>query len=210
MDRTTLQKTLASLKAKQAQVRDAWRKTGNPALLQFLVDIMPRVVGAERCGIFILDPGADQVWLHCGTGLAEKQVKVPAEDSLVGRVISQGEALCETDMDNLVGAHGVVDMQTGFVTRSALCVPVKGVRRQQVLGAIEILNKRGGGGFGADDQALLERLARVLQLNIENIFLRQELSRMGEEIERRIGQLEQRLAAGSGLPGNGDESGGEA
>ncbi len=193
MEKSAIEKTLTTLKSKRAQVSEAWQKTGNPALLQFLVDAMPRVVGAERCSIFILDPADGQVWLHCGTGLAEKQVTVPAQDSLVGRVISHGEALCETDMDNLVGAHGVVDMQTGFVTRSALCVPVKGIRQQQVTGAIEVLNKKGAAGFGSEDRAVLERLASVLQLNIENIFLRQELSKISEEIDRRIGQLETRL-----------------
>ncbi len=193
MEKSAIEKTLTALKSKRLQVDEAWKKTGNPALLQFLVDIMPRVVGAERCSIFILDPDDGRVWLHCGTGLMEKQVTVPAQDSLVGRVISQGEALYETDMDNLVGAHGVVDMQTGFVTRSALCVPVKGIKQQRVTGAIEVLNKKGAASFDDDDQVVLERLATVLQMNVENIFLRQELSKIAEEIERRIGLLEARL-----------------
>lgn len=196
MEKSAIEKTLTTLKSKRVQVNEAWKKTGNPALLQFLVDTMPRVVGAERCSIFILDPDDGRVWLHCGTGLMEKQVTVPAHDSLVGRVISQGETLCETDMDNLVGTHGVVDMQTGFVTRSALCVPVKGIKQQRVTGAIEVLNKKGAVSFDDDDQAMLERLAMVLQMNIENIFLRQELSRISEEIERRIGLLEARLHGG--------------
>lgn len=194
MEKSAIEKTLSILKSKKTQVSEAWQKTGNPALLQFLVNVMPRVVNAERCSIFILDPADDQIWLHCGTGLAEKAVTVPARDSLVGRVISQGEALCETEMDNLVGAHGVVDMQTGFVTRSALCVPVKGIKQQRVIGAIQVLNKKGASGFDAEDQSMLEQLAAVLQINIENIFLRQELAKISEEIEQRIGQLEARLA----------------
>jgi len=193
MQKNLLEHKLQALRIKQEKVNRVWRKTGNKELLQFFVDIMPRVLHAERCSIFVLDPENENIWLQCGTGLSEKQVTVPQRDSLVGQVISTGECRQETDMDMLVGSHGIVDMQTGFVTRSALCVPVHGISQERVTGAVQVLNKLGGKSFDDDDRALLERLARQLQLNIENIFLRQELAIISTEMNDKIALLESRL-----------------
>ncbi len=193
MEKNLLENKLQALRIKQEKVNRVWRKTGNKELLQFFVDMMPKLLQAERCSIFILDPENENIWLQCGTGLAEKQVTVPQRDSLVGQVISTGEYRQETDMDMLVGSHGVVDMQTGFVTRSALCVPVHGISQDRVTGAVQVLNKLGGKAFDDEDRAILERLARLLQLNIENIFLRQELAIISTEMNDKIALLESRL-----------------
>lgn len=200
MERDVIEKALATLKARQARVDAALNKAGNRGLLEFFVEILPRALNVERCSIFIFDPSAGHVWLECGTGLRQRQVSVPKGDSLVGRVIASGEHQIETDMDNLVGPHGVVDMQTGFVTRNALCVPVYGVSRERVTGAIEVLNKRGG-VFSDEDVTLLKRAAQQLQMNIENIFLRQELSRLSATMDKKIRLLERRLA-GEPIAGN--------
>jgi len=192
MEKNLLENKLQALRIKQEKVNRVWRKTGNKELLQFFVDMMPKLLQAERCSIFILDPENENIWLQCGTGLAEKQVTVPQRDSLVGQVISTGEYRQETDMDMLVGSHGVVDMQTGFVTRSALCVPVHGISQDRVTGAVQVLNKLGGKAFDDEDRAILERLARLLQLNIENIFLRQELAIISTEMNDKIALLEER------------------
>jgi len=193
MEKDLLEEKLQELRKKQEKISRVWRKTGNKELLQFFVDTMPKVLSAERCSIFILDPENKNVWLQCGTRLTEKQVTVPKHDSLVGRVISTGECEFETDMDTLVGSHGVVDMQTGFVTRSALCVPVHGITQDKVTGAIQVLNKLGGKSFGDEDRIILERLSRLLQLNIENIYLRQELAIISSEMNAKIALLEESL-----------------
>ncbi len=175
----------------------AWKKrAGNKELLQFFVDIIPRALGTERCSIFILDPVNDDVWVQCGTGLSEKAVTVPKSGSLVGQVVSTGQIIIEEDMQSHVGAHDLVAMKTGFITRNAMCVPVHGVTTKRVTGAIQILNKKDGFKFSTFDRTTLEKLAFLLQMNIENIFLRQELSRVSLELKKQIELLEKRLKEG--------------
>jgi adenylate cyclase len=147
---------------------------------------------AERCSIFILDPVDEKAWLQCGTGLTEKQLQVPTKNSIVGRVISSGKLVMEDDLEDQVGAHDIVAVKTGFVTRNALCVPVNGVTTKKVVGAIQMLNKRHG-MFTDDDRETLERLAFHLEMNIENIFLRQELAKISVEMDQKIKKLEQKL-----------------
>ncbi len=192
MDRALMEKKLEQLRKKQQLMEKAWREAGNRQLLQFFVDIMPKALDAERCSIFILDPVDEKAWLQCGTGLNEKQLQVPTKNSIVGRVMSSGEFVIEDDLEDQVGAHDIVAVKTGFVTRNALCVPVHGVTTKKVVGAIQMLNK-GHGNFNDADRDILERLAFQLEMNIENIFLRQELAKISVEMGRKIKKLEARL-----------------
>ena len=194
MEDKALHAKLEELKKKQEVIEKAWKKrAGNKELLQFFVEIMPKALDAERCSIFILDPFNDDVWLQCGTGLSEKSVTVPKSGSLVGQVISKGNAIVEEDMQSHVGTHDIVAMKTGFVTRNAMCVPVHGLTTKRVTGAIQILNKKSERKFTDTDKATLEKLAFLLQMNIENIFLRQELSRVSTQLKQQIESLESRL-----------------
>ncbi len=192
MKRELLEKKLAQLRSKQQLMEKAWKEAGNRQLIQFFVDIMPRTLGAERCSIFILDPVDEKAWLQCGTGMSEKALQVPTKNSIVGRVISSGEWVMEDDLEEQVGVHDVVAVKTGFVTRNALCVPVHGVTTKKVVGAIQVLNKQGG-MFDAADREILERLAFHLEMNIENIYLRQELAKISMEMGKKIQLLEKKL-----------------
>ena len=192
MKREVLEKKLEQLRAKQQLMEKAWKEAGNRQLIQFFVDVMPRTLNAERCSIFILDPVDEKAWLQCGTGMSEKQLQVPTRNSIVGRVISSGEVVMEDGLDEQVGVHDVVAVKTGFVTRSALCVPVHGVTTKKVVGAIQVLNKQSG-MFDQADREILERLAFHLEMNIENIFLRQELAKISVEMGKKIELLEKKL-----------------
>jgi len=194
MDKSSLENKLEKIRAKQEKLEQSWKQTGNKELLQFFIDIMPRVLNVERCSIFILDPEEDKVWLQCGTGLEEKQVSVPTRGSVVGRVISSGQSWKDMELELSVGEHDVVSMKTGFVARNTLCVPVFGVTTNRVTGAIQVLNKIGSSGYTDDDEAILGRLAYQLQMNIESIFLRQEMAKISEEMKKKIEELEHSLA----------------
>jgi GAF domain-containing protein len=192
MEKALLEKKLKQLRDKQQLMEKAWREAGNRQLLQFFVDIMPKALDAERCSIFILDPVDEKAWLQSGTGMSEKQLQVPTKNSIVGRVISSGEYVIEHDLEDQVGAHDIVAVKTGFVTRNALCVPVHGVTTKKVVGAIQLLNKKHG-NFDDADREILERLAFHLEMNIENIFLRQELAKISVEMGQKIKKLETKL-----------------
>jgi len=193
MDKGDLEKKLESIRAKQEKLDSAWKKTGNKELLQFFIDIMPKVLDVERCSIFILDPEEDQVWLQCGTGLSEKQVKVPTQGSIVGKVISSGNTVVDMELEGSVGEHDLVSIKTGFTARDTLCVPVFSVSSDQVTGAIQVLNKRNKQEYSDEDHTNLSRLAYQLQMNIESIFLRQEMAKISEIMKRKIEKLEKML-----------------
>lgn len=193
MDIAALEAKLLDLRNKQKKIDAVWSKAGNRKLIEFFVEILPLALSCERCSIFILDPVADNVWLHSGTGLKEREIRVPKWSSVVGKVISEGKSLIEEDMENTVGAHDTVDVKTGFISRNSLCVPVKGVTVEKITGAIQVLNKTGGRSYSDQDKLILKKAAMHLQMNIENIFLRQELIKISMHMDKQIRALEQSL-----------------
>ncbi|MES9967612.1 MAG: GAF domain-containing protein [Sedimenticola sp.] len=188
-----IKRELKRLKSKHKAFEHAWRETGNRGLLQFFVDITPRLINAERCSIFILDPKTEDVWVQCGTDLKERSVKVPQKKSLVGEVISTGKYQVRENLQIMSGPHDRVDQKTGFTTKNALGMPIFKSNSKEVIGVLQVLNKRGEHEFTNEDIKLLERMAIQIQMSIESIYLRQEIIRIAEKMERKIRKLERVL-----------------
>lgn len=193
MQTKVLEKKLAEIKFKQARIDQAWLKTGDRKLITFFVELIPKALNVDRCSIFVHDPIEENLWLQCGTHLKEQQIRVPKWSSLVGKVIETGEYVLENEMEESVGAHDAVDVETGFVSRNCLCVPVRGVSVDKITGAIQVLNKLGNQGYTNGDRDLLEKMAFHLQSHIESLFLRQEMSKVSRQLKKQISILEGRL-----------------
>ncbi len=193
MDKNALLAALDELREKQRKIDDAWNRLGDRSLLRFFVDILPVTLNAERSSLFILDPKQDRIWIKCGTGVDEAEITVPREGSLVGEVIETGISVIEDNMMDRTGTHESVGQQLGYTTRNAICVPVKNSANDRVIGAIQVLNKKDGKKFTAKDQEMLEKLAFQIQMNIEHIYLRQDLRKIGEALKNKIMQLESRV-----------------
>lgn len=156
--------------------------------LDFYVRLIPRVLNAERCSVFIHDPAANKVWLKAGTGLKERGIEVSARDSIVGQVISTGKFAIATDLESREGTHKSTDTTTGFTTRQVICVPIRSRDGKQVTGAIQVLNRKGGGQFTQEDRQFLEEVGTHFQRIVESIFLGQEALRISGEAVAAAGR----------------------
>lgn len=185
-----LRQKFEQLRFKQQLLSDSWHEMGNNELLNLFVDILPKTMDVEACSIFIYDPVADNVWLKAATNLPEKQIEVPRSGSFVGDVIATGNCKMAMDLDKRTGVHSQVDAKTGFVTRSMLSVPVRSVTDDKVTGAITLLNKTDGMVFDEADKVLLERVAKHLELVIQNIFIGQEMTSISTDMSRKLGVVD--------------------
>lgn len=167
------------LKARRVASSDEERAANAQRLFSFYTRMMTRVLGAERCSIFVFNPEQQKVWLKAGTGVDEHDIEVPKEGSIVGRVIASGEPVRLSHLDTKTGIHKQVDERTGFVTRNVLCVPIKSVARDEVVGAVEVLNKTNDQDFTDDDVSLASEAAGHLQDAVDGVFLGQEIYGIG-------------------------------
>jgi GAF domain-containing protein len=184
---------LDRLAAKRAASFDTDRSARANRLLKYYTKIVSKVVDAERCSVFINDPQHDKIWLKAGTGLAEHDIEVPAEGSIVGRVIQSGEPLIQSGLDKLEGAHKATEVKTGFVTRNVLCVPITRPEHQETIGAIQVLNKQNNVEFDTEDLEIVKEIADHLRTEVSAVFLDQKIFGLSETIfntaRRTIGVL---------------------
>jgi hypothetical protein len=69
---------------RREELRREWDQARNRDLLGLLLLTLPPLFGAERCGLFVLDPTNKKLWLEAGTGVAERRIVVDVDGSLVG------------------------------------------------------------------------------------------------------------------------------
>ena len=195
--KTDVHQKLEELRKKQKIIDAKWKLAGDRQMLSCFVDLVPMALNVERCSIFISDPKSENVWLQCGTGLKERAIKVTTEASVVGETISTGKPVIVEDLEDRMGAHFEVSVQTGFRPRNTLCVPIFGMSSKKVAGAIQVLNKTrklsGGELYSDDDIKMLEKLAYNIQMTIENLYLRQEFSKVSKAMSQQIKILEEKL-----------------
>lgn len=176
-----IRKRLSKLKLRLKQVANAWTVYDYEAFLSFYVRIMPKIMNAERCTIYIIEMGTEKIWSVFGTGIEKMQIQPPRKGSIAGETISSGKGIIKNDLDKSEGYHSQVDAKTGFVTRNIVCYPIRNLTGYSVTGAIQILNKKSG-SFTKENMDLLGEVANYLSTSIESILLNQEILRISSQL----------------------------
>lgn len=175
---------IKTLDEKKRYLDAIWEDVGNHSLLDFYVKIMPMLTDAERCSIFIHDPKRQAVWLKAGTGEEEKQIELSLDDdSIVSNVITSGEPTIINGLNEAEGDSQVTDGESGFVTKSIMCIPVRSLDGSEITGAIQLQNKKDDQLFSDDDLSLLTEVAQYLEWSLENISYHAEATDILENMQ---------------------------
>ena len=185
-----IRQRLTELKFRLEQVIHAWTVDDYWALLEFYVDILPVIVPAERCTIFVLEIGTEKICSIIGTGLQKMQIEPPKDKSIVGKTISTGQAMIANNLDSWRGYHSEVDAMTGFVTRNMVCAPIKSLTGHGVTGAIQVLNRNGRKDFTTQDLRQVNDIAGHLSISIESFLLNREILRISSQLNREVERVD--------------------
>lgn len=164
----------------------AWTVDNYEALLRFYVSIMPQLLDAERCGVFVLDSVRQRILSKAGTGLRDGEIEAPLEGSVVGQVVSTGERILANDLSEMPGFHQEAARQTGFVTRSMICTPIRSLAGGHVIGALQVLNKRPPARFDERDASMVAEVGEHLAMALDNIVLNDEIVELSDALEREV------------------------
>lgn len=138
------------------------------------VSRIARYMHAEAASLFLLDD--DEKMLECRVCVGPVEMtglRLAVGDGIVGRTVAENACQIVTDAasDPRVWRDG--DAQSGFVTRSLLCVPL--VTATGPIGALEIINRDDGGVFDEEDAEALRLLAAPTALAINNARMAADL-----------------------------------
>ncbi len=144
-------------------------KLGIEGLIERVVHTTSKLMGADRSSLFLIDPTTGDLWSKVAEGAEIREIRVPAGKGIAGWVAQHHEILNIRDAYADARFNAEVDRHTGYRTRNLLCGPVFNLKGE-IIGVIEVINKRRG-TFRPEDEQLLKTFSHQAAISIENFNL---------------------------------------
>ena len=158
-------------------------------LLQNILENAVSILNSEAGTLFLMDEQTGELEFKVTVGPVAGNLlgqRLPPGTGIVGRAVQTRAPVIENDAQRSVARFNVnTDKQTGFVSRSLIAVPMQ--IKDRVLGVIEVINRRDGLPFVADDQNILTAFAGQAAVAMENARL---LAQTDQELEARVEELQ--------------------
>ncbi len=139
------------------------------ALLKRIGQSAEQMFLCEASSIMLLDEDQHHLFFKVATGERGGMVtkfRIKVGEGIAGWVAQNRDTVLVNDVTQDPRFTGQHDQSSGFKTRSLLCVPM--MAGGDLVGVVEVLNKKSTDGFSEADKALLESLASLAALAIAN------------------------------------------
>eukprot|EP00002_Diphylleia_rotans_P002669 TRINITY_DN11698_c0_g1_i1.p1 TRINITY_DN11698_c0_g1~~TRINITY_DN11698_c0_g1_i1.p1 ORF type:complete len:1052 (-),score=210.34 TRINITY_DN11698_c0_g1_i1:1637-4792(-) len=164
--------------------------------LEQLMDVMrlksKLLLEADRCTLFLVDSETRQLWTRLEEG---PEITFPMNSGIAGYVTTTGETVNILDAYKDPRFRQDVDANTGYRTKSILCMPVRD-NSGSIIAAIEMINKASG-VFLDEDEELLSAFCshaavaiRNSRLHSKEIIERQKFQALAQIMEVVSNELE--------------------
>ncbi len=135
--------------------------------LPFISQKAKKIIGADRCSVFIYSSDKDELWTTLSDGV--EKIVIPFDMGIVGQTVRTKQPIIENDAYSNSNFLSEIDAQTGYYTRNILTSPVINSKRE-VIGVFQLLNKETG--FTREDVEFITFFAHYvsgfLELEIAN------------------------------------------
>ena len=149
-------------------------------LLSKIVLAASEVSDAEEASILLYDPNKKTLYFQAATNL-DSQLKrgtvVPLDESIAGWIVSHQKAVIVDNPQKDKRHFGYIGKITNIECNSLLGIPL--VSKGNIIGVLEVINKKGG-NFTKEDQDVLLALGAQASVAIENSRLFLQSDSIGE------------------------------
>ncbi len=135
-----------------------------------------RMLQAERSTLFLNDEKTGELFSRVAMGDSLGEIRLPNTAGIAGAVFTTGESIHIPYAYADLRFNPSFDKQTGYFTRSILCVPVVNKDGKRI-GVTQILNKRGG-EFTQEDETRLKAFTAQVSIALENAKLFEDIQNM--------------------------------
>ncbi|HSH08698.1 MAG TPA: GAF domain-containing protein, partial [Burkholderiales bacterium] len=122
-------------------------------VLYTLIALTSEEIGAERGTLFLNDEATGELYSRVAQGNVNREIRLLNTSGIAGHVFQSGENLIIHDAYADPRFNRSIDEQTGYVTQSICCVPIRTVKGE-IIGVAQALNKVKG-RFTRGDARLL-------------------------------------------------------
>ncbi|MEW6556211.1 MAG: HD domain-containing phosphohydrolase [Elusimicrobiota bacterium] len=139
------------------------------AILKKIGAAAEKFTNTMASSIMLLDDDKKNLYFKIASGdkgAILTKLKVPVGEGIAGWVAQHCEPLIVQDVAKDTRFTGKIDSESGFVTKSILCVPL--IVNTELVGIAEVLNKIDGSPFTETDKSILIGLANFAAVAIVN------------------------------------------
>jgi phosphoserine phosphatase RsbU/P len=157
-----------------------------PKLLNDIMESSKLVMNAEASSLLLYDVNDKKLHFQVATGEKGRLIKKFSIDlgiGIAGWVAQHKKSVLIEDCYNDARFCSLYDKKSNFITKSMICVPL--IRKNKLLGVIEVINKKDGDIFDERDLTIFETLASYCAIAIENAQLI-EIQVEKEALEREL------------------------
>jgi transcriptional regulator with GAF, ATPase, and Fis domain len=132
-------------------------------LLATFASRVARALGADRATLWLIDNATGEIRSRVATLPELPELRVPPGHGVVGHVARTGELMNNRDVGADPRWAEAIAQRIGYPVTSMLTAPI--VRRGQIRGVLQVLNKREGGFTERDEEfirVLAEQIGRAL------------------------------------------------
>ena len=126
-------------------------------ILEALVEMTSLAISCDRSSFFLNDPSTGELYSRIAQGVSRREIRLLNNDGVIGAAFQTGRSIIIDDAYADPRFNPSIDHETGYLTKSVLCVPLC-TAKGDVIGVAQALNKVGG-PFSERDQELLEGIA---------------------------------------------------
>ncbi|MGB0683601.1 MAG: GAF domain-containing protein [Magnetovibrionaceae bacterium] len=148
-------------------------------VLATLVKMTNYEIKCERGTLFLNDPATNELYSRVAQGNFNREIRILNNTGVAGHVFSTGQGTIIHDAYADARFNRTIDEQTGFRTKSILCVPIKTVTGD-VIGAAQMLNKEGS-DFTVEDQDLLEAMTTQAAVALQSTQFVEKMKKTREQ-----------------------------
>jgi serine phosphatase RsbU (regulator of sigma subunit)/anti-sigma regulatory factor (Ser/Thr protein kinase) len=139
-------------------------------LLQVIVGEAAEVLDADRATLFLYDESRNEIWSKTTQRLEIKEIRVSLGVGIAGTVAKTRTPINIPETYADARFNPDFDKQTGYRTRSILCMPLIG-NGEKLIGVIQVLNKKDQEAFSEADESLLGGLSAHITVALERARL---------------------------------------
>ena len=163
-------------------------------VLNFAMKAAEEFMEAEASSVYELDTEKGDIIVRMARGekggfIQSRRLKFG--EGIAGWVIQSGKPMIAEDVHKEPRFSDRFDRETGFTTRSLMCVPL--TVRGKTIGAIQVINKKNGSPFTKEDSELLTALAQQIAVALDNAKLYQRLEKNFQLTAEELRVAQQKL-----------------
>lgn len=149
--------------------------------LHSIASAAARVLDAEAGSVLTLDPRRQRLVFAAAIGGGGENLlgeEMPADQGIAGRALQTGQPVLVDNVREDPDFFGGIDEKSSFTTRHLIAAPM--LLREQPVGVVEVVNRRGTGSFTKRDVELLQLFANLAAASVTNAQRHETIRRENE------------------------------